>query len=258
MVCDHTAKGLEVVETPTECFLQASEIPDLDPGAGREPSEIFRILLLLDISDFVRAEGGEDLHLEIGVLRDFFVPFQTVDGIIRSADQADIGGLYEIPDGHRGASQLFIAKLPDLLRGIAVQIALVSEIFPKLQVGPVIERIPDQLRERLRPFLEFFPFRPVSCDILLRNTVDSHLPPLIVVSAEPDLKDVFEAPVLRDFLRVDMAVIVQDRRIFCVIPVEPLRRVRREKKIPVHKCFHLFPPVILAATVKSLPLSFCP
>ena len=81
-------------------------------------------------------------------------------------------------------------------------------------MAPVIQGIADCLLQRLRPFLEFFPVGRVSCNIVFLHTIGTHLTPFVMVAAQPYLRDIFKFPVLRNFLRIDMAVIIQYRHFF--------------------------------------------
>ena len=104
----------------------------------------------------------------------------------------------------------------------------------------MIERVSNEHRHRFSPLLELFTIRLVACDVLLRYAVCSHLTPLIMVSAEPYLENVVELSVLCDFLRIDMAVVVEDRCILgvCVVELDRCRVLQHE--ILVHELFHWF------------------
>ena len=103
---------------------------------------------------------------------------------------------------------------------------------------PVIQWIADCLLKSLCPLLELLSVSCISCDVLLVDTVRTHLTPLVVIAAKPYLSDVLKLAVLIDFLRVDMAVIVDDRHIFCVIMEQLFCCVSCQKEIFSHKCFH--------------------
>ena len=77
-------------------------------------------------------------------------------------------------------------------------------------MAPVVERVADELRKRLRPFLEFLAVAGVAGDVALLNPVGTHLTPFVVIAAQPYLSDVVELAVLVDLLRIDVAVVVHD------------------------------------------------
>ena len=82
---------------------------------------------------------------------------------------------------------------------------------------PVVQRIADQLRQSLRPFLEFLPVCSIAGNIFFVYAVGTHLTPFIMVAAQPYLSDVVEFAVLVDFLRIDVAVIIHDRHLLRIV-----------------------------------------
>ena len=90
-------------------------------------------------------------------------------------------------------------------------------------MAPVIERISDSSLQCLRPFLELLTVSSLPGDVFFIHTIGAHQTPFIVVSAQPYLCDVLELSVLRDFLRIDVAVIVQNRRFCRVLMIQLLR-----------------------------------
>ena len=93
----------------------------------------------------------------------------------------------------------------------------------KLEVGPVIKRVPHRVWDSLRPFLEFLVAAAVSCYVFLQNSVASERSPFVVVSTQPQLSDVAELIVVGDHLRLQVAVIVNDRQLLRKIVIQALR-----------------------------------
>jgi hypothetical protein len=59
-----------------------------------------------------------------------------------------------------------------------------------------------------------------------------------MVALQPDFKQVFELPVLRDVLRRNVAVIIKDRFRLGELAVEPARGLVAQQKIVVDEGFH--------------------
>ena len=87
----------------------------------------------VELQCFIRAEGGADLYREVLICRQFFVPLQTVAGIVRGADHLHIAAANEATGGEiRAILQLLIAELPDLTGGVLRQEALPAEVVFQL------------------------------------------------------------------------------------------------------------------------------
>ena len=89
--------------------------------------------------------------------------------------------------------------------------------------------------ELLSPFLELLVTITIACYILLQNTVATHRTPLVVVSSEPYLGKVTELIVVGYHLRHKMAVLVDDRHIFCTFMVKLTGVVVGEHEVVVNK-----------------------
>ena len=63
-----------------------------------------------------------------------------------------------------------------------------------------------------------------------------------MVAPQPDLRNIFKFTILCDLLRIDMAMIVDDRQLFCYLVIQPFCSLRGEQKILIHKRFHAIPP----------------
>ena len=174
--------------------------------------------LLGDVDGLVRAEGGADLELDGGIGGDLLMPLQSVDGVVGGADEGHVGLLNEAPDGELGVVlELVLRKVPDLLHGGGVQVALIAEELPQLQITPVIHGVADGHFQGLGKLAQPLHRRGVLGDVLLADAIGAHDPPLIVVAkvgavrlpaTQPNLHDVVEAAVLVNFLGGNVAVIV--------------------------------------------------
>ena len=86
--------------------------------------------------------------------------------------------------------------------------------------------------------LELLPVGSVASDVLFLHTVGAHNAPLVVVAAQPDLGDVVKAAVFVNFLGIDMAVVVQNGHLGCVLMIQSLRRVVGQQEVLIHKLLH--------------------
>ena len=108
-------------------------------------------------------------------------------------------------------------------------------------MAPVVQGISDCLSKALSPLAEFLIVGSISGDVLFVNSEGTHQTPFIMVAAQPYLSNVVKLTILSDFSGVDMAVIVQNRSVLCVIVEQLLCCFCFQQKIFVHKCFHIFP-----------------
>ena len=105
-------------------------------------------------------------------------------------------------------------------------------------MAPMVQRIADGLFQRLRPFLKLFPVAGIPSNVALIHAVGAHLAPLIMVPSQPNLRNIVKLPVLINFLRTDMAVIINNRHICRHIMIQMLCCLRCQKKIFTHKTLH--------------------
>ena len=148
---------------------------------------------------------------------------QGIGGIIGRADGLHVRAQDERLGAEGVARQSGVADLPDLLAVLLGQGLRDAEVAEQLKVGPVVEGVADEKREGLRPLLPFL--KPVcrARDVLLGNAVGAHLAPFVVVTAKKQVVSIAELVIVRDHLRLQVAVVVDDRQVLCVIVIEALR-----------------------------------
>ena len=207
------------------------------PGAA-ETREIGKVVRLFDPQRLVRAEARQHLDGKALVRSERAMPFETVRRVVGRAKRRDTRAQDQLPRAHIRLRELIVAELPDLLGRIAGERALIAEVAPQLKVAPMIKRISDRKGERLRPLLKLLTVGGVAGDEALLHTGRAHQTPFVVVAAEPYPGDIFKAPILVDLLRIEVAVIVDDRKLFGHIVIEVLRRLRGEQKVLVQKRLH--------------------
>ena len=231
----------EEIQPCVQGFLQAGKAVDLHAGCFFQPRDIFGIIRFFQVHGLVRAPGRQHRHREGFVRRQLFMPLQAVHRIIRCADGLHIAHHNEPAGGIALFLQLRVGQFPDFPGCLPVQDAFITEEPAKLQVAPVIQGIADSLSQHLRVLFKLFPVRGIAGDILFRHPCGPHQAPFIVVSAQPHLGDVFIPDILPDFLRAQMAVIIDDRHSLRRFMIKLFRRFRIQQKIPVQKRFHVNP-----------------
>ncbi len=220
--------------------LHAGEIADLDTGDLSEVRAVVgELLAALDTQRRVGAHGRNDLGIEAVVGGDLLVPLKAVGRVVSGADHAHAALLDEVAAGKVGLGELGVGEVPDLLRGLAVEDALVAKVALELEVAPLKDGVAHATPEGLGPLLELLARIGVTGDIALLNAVGAHEAPLVVVAAEPDLGDGLKALVLPDLLRGDVAVVVDDRHVLGKVVEESLARGRAQQKVlVVHELLH--------------------
>ena len=259
MIRHAAAHGGEIFHPLAQGLLQPGEAADLrDACDFAEPVQIVQVIRLLDVHGLVGPPGGKDFDAEAVVFRNLFVPFQRVRRVVRGADQGHVALFDQIADAHGGLGQLFVAQVPNFIRRLLIQYAVVAEISLQLQMAPVEQRIADGLAQAFCPFAELLVVGGIAGDIFLLHAEGTHQAPLVMVAAQPYLGDVVEMPVLRDFPGVDMAMVIQYRCVLRVIMEQLLGRLGFQQEIFVHKFVHvLSPPFFLAAFWFMLAYCVC-
>ncbi len=229
----------EEVQTRMQGFLQICETVYLHSRRFFQPGYIFRIIRLFQVHGFVRTPGRQNRHREGFVRGQLFMPFQAVHRIIRCADDFYIAPYDESAGGIAFFLQFRVRQVPYFPGSFPVQDPLIAEEAPKLQVTPVMQGIADRFSQNLSVFLKLFPVRGIAGNIFLRHSRRPHQTPLIVIAAQPHLGDIFVPDILPDFLRAQMAVVINDRHPLRRFVVKLFRRFRVQQKIFVQEHLHL-------------------
>ena len=132
-----------------------------------------------------------------------------------------------------------IALVVDRTCGLRIQTLFDTKSGLELQMGPVVERVAERIRNGLCPLLELLPVRSVfACAVFLVYSVRTHSAPFVVVAHEPDLCDGFKTLVLGNHLRNKVAVIIDNRHLCRMIVIQLLCGLGLQQEIFVHECFH--------------------
>ena len=267
VVAGLAATGVEVLQALSEGIQHICHGGKalLANGSG----QLFHIFLpagLVDVHGLVGTVGGADYNIKGLVSGDLFVPLQIIDGIVGGADKCYICLLDQAAGRHLGiVLQLVVADLPNSGSALGGERLIHAEELLQFQVTPVVHRIADGHFQSLSQLQETLVGRLVAGDIAFVNAVGTHQTPLVVVAgertvgvltAQPYFNDVVETAILIDLLGVQMAVIVHQGHLFCVIVEQMLGGFGFQQEILVHKCFHTHSPCNLVKLEGSADISF--
>ena len=238
VVGDAASPLREVLYAQVERLQEVGELRDPEPDDLLKRLDVPGERLLVHVERLVGAERGEHLHLARLVRRDLVVPLQGVHRVVRRADELYVRLLDDAPDGHRLPGEDLVALVVDSLCGLPVELLGYAEVVLELEVCPVVERVADEPREGLGPGLEGDERVGGAGDLGLREAARAHLPPLVVVAAEPHLGNCLVAPVLRDVAWVDVAVVVDYGHLRGVAVVQRPRRRGVQQEVLVQKLLH--------------------
>src|SRR5262245_58481567 len=91
----------------------------------------------------------------------------------------------------------------------------------QFDVGPVIKRIAQSVRNGGGPGLKLTERIGVAGAEPLRHAIGTHRPPFVMIALEPDFKKIIEGTILGDVLWRQVAMIIEDRLVFRVGMVQP-------------------------------------
>jgi len=236
VVGEAAAHGVEVIVTFFQRGEQIVEGRDLHPRLAAEPLEPGVVGGgRVDAQGLVGAKGRIDAGLE-AKLGDARVVGERVGRIVGRADDGDLVGREDVVHAHR--RELRIGLAPDRVSRGRADDDIEPEVPLQLEVRPVVQRVAQRVRDGRAPGVEFLARRRVAGADALRRAVGAHGPPLVVVAAKPDLREVGEAVILRDELLRQVAVVVVDRLRLGVRVIEGPRSVGLQEKVVVDEGFH--------------------
>ena len=203
--------------------------------------EVFLVGLgILDSHGFVRAPCRNDFGAE-GVLQDLLVIAEVVGRVVGGAH-----GLYvELADEGLAAEffrrKLRVAFVKDLTCSCRAKKLVDAENAAQLKVCPVVERVTHGVGNGLGPFLEGFPGGlGAAGEVFLGDAVCTHGSPLVVVSVvaihKPELGDITELDVLCNLLGHQVAVIVDDGHVLCMLMIEFACSLCLQHEVFVDEC----------------------
>ncbi len=191
-----------------------------------------------DGHELVRAVGGIDAGLQPR-LRDGDVVLERVRRIVGGADHGDLVGGEDAVGGEGRRGQFRVGELPDLGRVGLVDGQVDAEETAQLEMRPVVEGVAHQLRHHAAVGEELVVVGGGRAgDEVLVHARRAQGPPLVVVARQPHLGEVGEAPVRRDLVGRQVAVVVVDRPVLRDLVVKAARGRGGEQKIVVEEGGH--------------------
>ena len=232
------AHRVEVVDALAQRSGYIAGVLNFDAGSSGQLFDVSGKACLVDVHGGVGTEGGADPGFHPAFFGDQLVPFQITAGIIGGADHGHVAHFDKTAGAEAGIGQLFVAKIPHFLGGITTERAFVAKEVLQFQMAPVVHGVADGTGQGFRKLLELLTVGGVAGDVVLGNTVGTHDTPLVVVAAQPDLRDVFKTNILINLLGIQMAVVVDDGHPGCVFVIQRSSRGVTQKKILAQKGFH--------------------
>ena len=236
MVCTQAAVGCKIVDSLHQSFgyiIRAGQF------AAYHLCKLFDISCkagLIHIHSLVRAIGGQHFDGKAFVLRHLIMPVQIIDGIIGGADGLYIKLFHQLTSGI--VLQLLVAAVVDLIGIIGSQRLHNTKGSLQFQMAPMIHGVADQFRHDLRKGTELFAAIGRAGHHVFAYAVGSHQAPLIMIAAQPNLRNIIKFAVFCNVLRADMTMIVNDRHFLSHFMIQLLRCLRSQQKVLIHKRSH--------------------
>ena len=193
-----------------------------------------------DVHTCVRTPSRQHAHLCGRIFLHHLVPLQAVCRIVGRTNELYVVVLHQSARTElRVVGDEVVALVIDSTCGLGIQTLLDTESCLELQMGPVVKRVAESIRNGLCPFLELLPVGSVfACAETLVHSVGTHCAPFVVVAHEPDLCDGFETFVLGNHLRNKVAVIIDNRHFSRMIVIQLLCGLCLQQEIFVHERLH--------------------
>ena len=229
--------GKEVV-TLLESINHILECSEGNTSYLTELIHIFSKLRLLDVHSLVWTPSWNHLDLETA-LACLLVVTEIIDRIICCTDALYIIVTHQAASAELRLLQLLITLIVDLTCSLRAQLLVNTESCLELQVCPVIKRVTESIWYSLCPFLELLPVAGVStCAETLIYTIGTHSTPLVVVTTEPEFCNALELVIIRNHLRDEVAVIIDDWHLSRMIVEKILRCLGVKQEVFIHKLLH--------------------
>ena len=220
MIRNQAAHAVEEFHSLLQGFFQICEGLDLHAGNFCQFPDIFLIAWFFQIHSLIWPPCRKNLYVKRLILFNYFMPFQVVYRIICSTQKGNIGLFDQVPHAHGIFLKLCITQIPYLFCCLAVENAGIAKKSLQLQMTPVEQRISDCLFQSLCPLLKFLSVRCIPGYIILFYSVRTHLTPFVMVAPQPYLGNILKFSVFGDFLRINMAMIIQYRNLCRKIVVQ--------------------------------------
>ena len=190
------------------------------------------------VGGLVGAPGWQNLRRAVrcGYL---LVILQVVNRVVGGASRLNVHFPQHSPNAELVRFEHFRRAVPNLVGRFGIEQRVNAEVEFQLEVSPVVERVPQRVRNRLRPRVELLAVGGVARHKTFVDAVGTHCPPFVVVAREPNLRNIVELPIFSNLLRNQMRMIIDNRLIFCEVVIEFLRCFRLQQEIISNESFHI-------------------
>ncbi len=231
---------VEVVDALGRSGLEGLVVFDIDAGNIAQGLGVVGEGRQVDAEQIVGTEGGQDLEAVLLLLGgQELMPLKVARGVVSRADALDVELLDQTLGRELRFGDLLVGSIPNGLGVLLVEGEIDAEDATELGMAPLEDGVAGRGLDGLHE-LEVLGIRiAVAGDVLLIGAVGAKQTPLVVIAravvVEPDLGEVLEVLVLVDLLRIEVAVVVDDRHLLRMIVEEPLGPVRRQQKVIVQQ-----------------------
>ena len=219
MICAKTSHRGKILDSKKKRIDHIIYIFYFKPTHIRQPLDIIGKSLFLNLDCFIRTKRWKYFDFHCFICRNRFVPTQIITRIVCCTHRFYIKHSHQFP----GAAfcKHLIAFIVNLICILLTERFFNPKHSAKLQMTPVIQRISNQSRQNFCKRTEFLPRVCILRNKFFRNTAKTHLPPFVMITPKPHLRHILKPSVLRNLLRIDMTVIINDRHLFCHFMIQP-------------------------------------
>ncbi len=231
MVGEPPSRLVERFMAPRERLDQIPQAHDCDVCLCPEPVDPrVENRRLVHLQRTVRTEGRVDPGPEPGSPNRLMV-LQRIGGIVCRAERPYVELAEDAVGGEGVILEPLTRAFPDARGCRRIEKLRDVEVSLQLEVRPVIQRVPQALRDGLRPGEKFVVGWGVTGAVPFVQAVRTHRPPLVVVPFQPDLEQIREPPVPGNVARREVAVVVQDRLCGRMPAVQVAGRLRVQQEV---------------------------
>jgi len=170
--------------------------------------------------------------IERFIVRDDLVVLQRIGRIVGGAYEHHVHLFHDSAGRELPRRQLLIALVPYSPSGLGAQQAVGYPERPlQFEMNPMVHRVAERLGDNRGPLFEFLPIRSVTGDVFLVDSGGAHEAPLVMITVEPDLREILEPLIPRHLLGREVTVVVDNRKVASVLAVEVSGGFGLQKKV---------------------------
>ena len=185
MVAQNTARVRKRIHAIFQRSIQHIDTVNLNPAPHGKTLNLPTPCRLCYSQNRIGAEGWNDFWRKARIRTQSRMICEIICRPFCRYDRVNIGLLDQRPRTVAAPADHFLRLHPDFLRRLRCKRRCNMKISLQLQMRPVIQRIPDHVRHRLRKSQKFLFVRCRSRNERLRNSIGAHLPPFVMVILQP-------------------------------------------------------------------------